>query len=98
MPRAKKRTAAERRLAFLADRLAILLVVAKMRHGNDWNPFFRDSTYDDEGSLGDEIRDWPEYKDAKMMIRRWIERDDKRSEANGENVSDAADAAGATQA
>lgn len=98
MPRAKKQTADERRLAFLADRTAILLTVAKMRYGNDWNPFFTEGLYEDEGSLGDEIRGWPEYKDAKAIIRRWIERDDERSTADGKDVTDTADAARTAQA
>jgi hypothetical protein len=91
MPRADKD---KERFRFLADRMAILLVIAKMRYGNDWNPFFRDSLYDDEGSLGDEIRSWPEYKAARMMIRRWVENDEKRRAERGKNVTDAADAAG----
>lgn len=61
-------------LRFLADRAAILLVIAKMRYGNDWNPFFRDALFDDEGSLGDEIRSWPEYKSAMLVIRNWLRR------------------------
>jgi hypothetical protein len=52
--------------------MAILLVVAKMRYGNDWNPFFREGLYEDEGSLGDEIRDWPEYKTALEVIRNML--------------------------
>lgn len=58
----------------MLDRLAILLVVAKIRHGNEWNPFFRDALYDEPGSLGDEIRGWPEYRTAKMVIKNWLKR------------------------
>lgn len=86
------------RIRFLVDRLAILLVVAKMRYGNDWNPFFRDTLFDEEGSLGDEIRGWPEYQSARNVIAAWVKREDARRESDGEDVSDAADAARATQA
>jgi hypothetical protein len=85
------------RIRFLVDRLAILLVVAKMRYGNDWNPFFRDTLFDEEGSLGDEIRGWPEYQSARNVIAAWVKREDNRREADGEDVPDAADAARVTQ-
>ena len=56
--------------------MAILLVVAKMRHGNNWNPFFSEGLYEDEGGLGDEIRDWPEYETAMQVIRNWLRKHD----------------------
>jgi hypothetical protein len=80
------------RLSFLADRAAILLVVCKMRYGNDWNPFFREGLFEDEGSLGDEIRGWPEYEGAKMVIRNWIRKHDKRRQADGHEPDAANDA------
>ena len=82
------------RIRFLVDRLAILLVVAKMRYGNDWNPFFRDTLFDEEGSLGDEVRGWPEYKSARQVIANWVKREDQRRIDSGEDVADAADTAG----
>ena len=66
----------DERLAFLADRAAILLVVCKMRYGNDWNPFFGEGLYENDGSLGDEIRGWPEYRAATMVIRNWLRKHD----------------------
>ena len=85
------------RIRFLVDRLAILLVVAKMRYGNDWNPFFRDTLFDEEGSLGDEIRGWPEYQSARNVIAAWVKREDNRRDTDGEDVTDTADAAGTAQ-
>ena len=41
MPQNKKPSEPDDKLRFLVDRMAILLVVAKMRYGNDWNPFFQ---------------------------------------------------------
>lgn len=64
------------RLAFLADRFAILMVVCKMRYGNEWNPFFQDGLYEDEGSLGDEIKGWPEFQSARDVIRNMLRRHD----------------------
>ncbi len=55
----------------LVDRLAILLVIAKSRHGG-FDLFFLDRQYDEEGSLGDEIREWPDYKTARKVINRWL--------------------------
>jgi len=85
------------RIRFLVDRMAILLVVAKMRYGNDWNPFFRDTLFDEEGSLGDEIRSWPEYQSARQVIAAWVKREDARRAKDGEDVADTTDAAGTTQ-
>lgn len=49
------------------------MVICKARYG-DWNPFFRDGMYDAEGSMGEEIREWPDYKVALEIIRRMIKR------------------------
>jgi hypothetical protein len=45
-----------------------------MRYGNDWNPWFREGIFEDEGSLGDEIRGWPEYQSAMMVVRNWLKK------------------------
>lgn len=95
MPKASERA---HQIRFLVDRLAILLVVAKMRYGNDWNPFFRDTLFDEEGSLGDEIRGWPEYQSARNVIAAWVKREDERRAKDGGSIADTADAAGATEA
>lgn len=73
MPKLEKNQA--ERVAFLADRMAILLVICKSRYG-DWNPFFRDGMYDDEGSMGEEIRSWPDYQTAKDVVREMLRRHD----------------------
>lgn len=78
MPNEKlTRKQAEDRIELLRDRLGVLLVVCKMRYGNDWNPFFREGLYEDEGSLGDEIRGWPEYKSALMVVDNMIRKNEK---------------------
>lgn len=72
--------------AVLADRLAILLCVAKQRHGGSWIPWFQEGTYDDEGSLGDEIRQWPEYKEALDVVRLFMRRNNERTIAHTVNT------------
>lgn len=57
--------------------MAIMLVVLKGRHG-DWNPWFREGCYDDDDSLGDEIRGWSDYKAALEIVRLMIRRHDER--------------------
>lgn len=74
MPKGEKSLNAAR-IAFLADRMAILLVICKSRTG-DWVPFFRDSMYDGEGQIGEELREWPEYTTAKDIIRNWLRKFD----------------------
>ena len=64
------------RVAFLADRMAILLVICKSRTG-DWNPWFREGMY--EGPTGEEIRGWPDYQTAKDIIREMLRRHDNES-------------------
>ena len=66
---------ANRRIGFLADRMALLLVICKSR-SQDWNPWFRDAMYDAEDSMGVEIREWPEYTTAKDIIRNMLRKFD----------------------
>jgi hypothetical protein len=68
----------DRRLALLADRLAILLVVARSRHSTDWEPWFGEGVWEEEGRLGDEIRGWPDYKTAKDIVKLFLKRQDGR--------------------
>jgi len=63
---------ANRRIVLLADRLAILLVVAKNKYGDDWSPWFAESMWQDEGALGEVLREWPEYQTANRIIKHWI--------------------------
>jgi len=58
--------------------LAVLLVVVKNRHGNDWAPWFGESTWEDEDRMAEEIRDWPDYKTAKDIVKLFIKRQDGR--------------------
>lgn len=69
MPKQNKKPTDSERLAFLADRMAILMVVCKSRT-LDWNPWFRDGLYD--GDAGEEIREWPDYRTAKDVIRNML--------------------------
>lgn len=68
----------DRRIALLADRLAVLLVVARSRHGTDWAPWFGESVWEEEGHMADEIRGWPDYKTAKDIVKLFIKRQDGR--------------------
>lgn len=65
------------RLALVADRLAICLVVLKQRYGTDWEPWFGESIWEAEEHLGDEIRSWPEYKEAKEIVKLFIQRSER---------------------
>lgn len=63
----------------LADRLGILLVICNARDEDDWNPWALDRSYDDENSMGDHIRRMSDYKTAKTIVRRWVEKTDERT-------------------
>jgi hypothetical protein len=75
MPRSKEKN--EARIKLLADRLAICLVVLKMRFGTDWEPWFGESVWEEPDALGDEIRDWPEYDTAMKIVKKFIERSER---------------------
>ena len=82
MPRQGKKQSNEARVAFLADRMAILLIICKQRHGGSWEPWFREGMYDDEGSLGDELREWPQYKEGLDVVRLMLRKFDNELGTN----------------
>ena len=77
MPKQNKKPTDNERLAFLADRLAILMVVCVSRSGS-WDPWFREGTYEDSEGMGEEIRHWPEYTTAMEVIRNMLRKHDAR--------------------
>ncbi len=77
MPKGKKKRSDKERLVFLADRMAILLVICKQRHGGSWVPWFKEGMYDNEGSLGDELRQWPAYQEGLDVIRLMLRKFDE---------------------
>jgi len=75
MPKQEEKKNDSERLAFLADRMAILMVVCVSRTGS-WNPWFREGMYEDAEGLGDEIRAWPQHETAKEVIRNMLRKFD----------------------
>jgi hypothetical protein len=65
------------RIALLADRLAVCLVLLKQRHGSDWNPWFGEGMWQDGETLSGELRDWPEYAEAKEIVKLFIKRSER---------------------
>lgn len=63
-------------MVLLADRMAIMLVVLKQRHGDDWAPWFGEAMWEDADGMGEVIREWPEYETAKQIVRQWIKRNE----------------------
>jgi hypothetical protein len=68
----------DRRIALLADRLAITLVLLKQRHGDDWDPWFGEGMWEDEGAMGDVIREFSEYQTAVKIVRLFLQRQEKK--------------------
>ncbi len=62
------------------------------QHGGDLNPFFREGLYEDPGSLGDEIRSWPQYRTAMRVIRLWLKKHEarRREDAAKSHAADSA--------
>lgn len=79
------RVVADNRIRLLADRLAILLTICNARDEDDWNPWALERTYEEEGSMGDQIRKMKDYKVAKDIVRRWVQKQDARTVAEVED-------------
>jgi hypothetical protein len=79
MPKLKKltRRRAESRCELLSDRLAVCLMLLKQRHGNDWNPWFGEDCWDQDGGLGDIMRQSNEYPQAREVIELFIHRSER---------------------
>lgn len=74
----EQRVKSDKRIALLADRLAVLLVVVKQRYGGDWEPWFGEAAWEGEGHLADEVRGWSEYKEAKQIVKLFIQRSERK--------------------
>jgi len=79
MPKQERLTRAqhEAREELLKDRLAICLMVLKQRHGNDWTPWFGEDCWDQEGGLGDILRQSEEYPQAIGVVDIFIRRSER---------------------
>jgi hypothetical protein len=67
----------DRRIAFMADRMAVMLCILKSRH-ESWDWLYGEAMWEDEEGMAAELRDWPEYKIAKEIVRLWIKKHDSR--------------------
>ncbi len=74
----EQRVKSDKRIALLADRLAVLLVVVKQRYGTDWEPWFGESVWQEEDRLADEIREWPQYREAREIVKLFIQRSERK--------------------
>lgn len=72
----------DKRIAFLADRMAVMLVILKSRHG-DWDWLYGEAMWSDPEGMAEELRDWSEYKVAKDIVRLWLKKHDTREKGNG---------------
>jgi len=62
------------KLAFLCDRMAILMVVCRLKYDIGWSVWLGEGLY--TGETGDEFRAMPEFKVAIDVIRNMIRRHD----------------------
>ncbi len=65
------------RLKLLAERMAILMVVCRLKYGIGWNVWMHEGLY--SGETGDEFRSMPEFKVALDVIRNMIRRQDREA-------------------
>ena len=52
-------------------------MVVKQRYGTDWEPWFGESLWQDEDRLAEEIREWPQYTEAKEIVKLFIKRSER---------------------
>ena len=74
----EQRVKSDKRIALLADRLAVLLVVVRQRYGTDWEPWFGEGVWSEEDRLADEIREWPQYREAREIVKLFIQRSERK--------------------
>lgn len=68
-------TRANERIAFMADRMAVLLVLLGQRHGG-WEWLYGEDMWQNPEGIAEVLRDWPDYGVAKDIIRLWIRKHD----------------------
>lgn len=78
-PQEKKltRAQAEARIELLTDRLAVLLVVVRKRHGDDWDPWRGEGMWEDPAGMAELLREWPDYKAAREIVGLFISRSEQ---------------------
>ena len=66
-------------LKFLAERLAILMVICRVKYSIGWKVWMGEGLY--TGDTGDEFRQMPEFKVAMDIVRGMMRREMARSAA-----------------
>jgi len=67
-----------KQLELLIDRMSILLVVCKSR-SESWDVWIREGMYEDADGMGEELRQWPDYKTARNIIVEMLRRSDNET-------------------
>ena len=83
-----KEESQKRQIAFLADRMAVMLCILKSRHG-DWEWLYGENMWESEEGMAAEMREWPEYATAKDILRLWLKKHNEREKQNGTSENEA---------
>lgn len=67
----------DKRLAFMADRMAVMLCIIKSRH-NDWEWLYGEDMWTNPDGMAAELRDWSDYRVATDIVRLWLKKHDAR--------------------
>ncbi|MCH8228103.1 MAG: hypothetical protein IIC63_06790 [Proteobacteria bacterium] len=79
MPQSSENSKHKATAKFLAQRLAILMVICRVRYGVGWSVWMGEGLY--TGETGDEFRQMPEFKVAMEIIRGMVRREIARPAA-----------------
>lgn len=77
MPQSSEVSKHKATVKFLAERMAILMVVCRVKYGVGWDVWRTEGLY--IGETGDEFRQMPEFKVAMDIIRGMVRREMARS-------------------
>jgi len=74
----------DRRIALLADRMAVMIALLGARH-NGWEWLFGEHMWQDPDGIAEEIREWNEYRNGLEIVKLFIRRDDEREKQQRED-------------
>lgn len=60
----------------LVDRLAYHMTLNRIQNGQ-WEMFFSESAYSDDNELYAFMKKTPEWKEAQLIIRHWLKKQEK---------------------
>lgn len=71
----------KRQIAFLADRLSVLIVLIGQREGG-WDWLYGEHMWQNSDGIAEVLREWTDYDTAKDIVRLWLKKHNARERDN----------------